>query len=94
MTADEPYERTEPTGVTYQEARETVRAKLEPDWKWGTFGLDDRKIVENDEFWVFAVGGREFIVDKADGRMGSRASVEVALDPAIRSKTNPDPTLT
>jgi hypothetical protein len=98
-----------PVDVTYEHARESVRARLEPEWKWGTFCLDDRKIVENDEFWVFAVGAREFLVDhdrsyavtggvviveKADGRIGARASAEVALDPAIRSTTNPGPTLT
>jgi hypothetical protein len=101
-------ERTGPTGVTYQAARESVRARLEPDWKWGTFCLDDRNIVENDEFWVFAVGAREFlvendlaygiaggvvIVEKADGRIGSRASVDVALDSTMRSRANPAPTL-
>lgn len=96
------------TGVTYEEARESIRRKFEPKWNHGTFCLDDRYIVENDEFWVFAVGAREFLVDddhsyaiigggpvvfKEDGRVGSRASVAVAMDPTIRSRPNPSPTL-
>jgi hypothetical protein len=94
--------------VTYEQARESVRAKFEPDWEPGTFCLDDRNIVENDEFWVFAVGAREFLIDddfdyaiaggvpvvyKADGNIDSRPSAEVATDSTIRSTPNPTPTL-
>lgn len=95
-------------GVTYEQALESVRARFEPSWKWGTFCLDDRHIVENDEFWVFAVGAREALIDgqteymiaggvpvvyKADGRIGSLASLQVAIDPTIQSRPNPNPTL-
>ena len=94
--------------VTYEEAREIIRRKLEPTWRLGTFCLDDRKIVENDEFFVFNVGAREYIVDgdrsyhilggvsvvyKEDGRLGSLASVEVAIDPTVTIRPNPAPTL-
>jgi hypothetical protein len=94
--------------VTYEEARETVRARLEPEWKWGTFCLDDRQIIESDNFWVFEIGAREALVDgdhsyliaggvtvvsKEDGRIGSLPSVEVALDPSMRTRPNPEPTL-
>lgn len=95
-------------GVTYEQARESVRARLEPGWKWGTFCLDDRYIVENDEFWVFAIGAREHLIDgdrgyaiaggvtvvyKADGHIGALASAEVAIDPTIQGKPNPSPML-
>jgi hypothetical protein len=74
----------------------------------GTFCLDDRKIVENDEFYVFAIGAREFLIDgdesyedigsvsvvcKEDGRVGSLASVVVATNPTVRVAPNPAPTL-
>jgi 5-formaminoimidazole-4-carboxamide-1-beta-D-ribofuranosyl 5'-monophosphate synthetase len=95
--------------VSYEEAREIVRARFEPGWTHGTFCLDDRYIAENDEFYVFSVGARENIVDgdmsyaifggvpivyKDDGRIGSRASVDVATDPTIQDRPNPNPTLT
>ena len=95
--------------VTYEQAREIVRDRFESGWTHGTFCLDDRKIVENDEFYVFDVGAREFIVDgdwsymiaggtpivyKSDGRVGSRRSVDVAMDPSIRRHPNPNPTFT
>lgn len=94
--------------VSHEEAVEIVRAHFEPGWRWGTFCLDDRYIVENDEFYVIAVGSREDLVDhnrdyavaggvtivyKSDGRIGSRASVTVAMDPTIRERPNPHPTL-
>jgi 5-formaminoimidazole-4-carboxamide-1-beta-D-ribofuranosyl 5'-monophosphate synthetase len=49
--------------VSYEEAREIVRAHFEPGWIDGTFCLDDRSITENDEFYVFEVGAREYLVD-------------------------------
>jgi hypothetical protein len=49
--------------VSYEQARDIIRRRLEPTWTRGTFCLDDRKIVENDEFYVFAIGAREFLVD-------------------------------
>lgn len=94
--------------VTYEQAREIIRDRLEPGWTLGTFCLDDRNIVENDEFFVFEVGAREFLVDgdgsfeaigsvpvvyKEDGRVGSLPSVEVAMDDSIRRQPNPSPTL-
>ena len=94
--------------ITYEQARESVRARFEPGWDLGTFCLDDRNIVENDEFWVFAIGAREFLIDddfdyaiaggvpvvyKIDGSIGSRPSTEVAMDDTIRSAPNPTPTL-
>jgi hypothetical protein len=94
--------------VTYEQAREIIRDRLEPGWSHGTFCLDDRSIVENGEFFVFEVGSREFVVDgdgsyeaiggvpvvyKEDGRVGSLPSAEVALDGSIRRRPNPSPTL-
>lgn len=95
--------------VTYDQARELVREHFEPGWTHGTFCLDDRLISENDEFYVFNVGAREFIIDeddsyaiaggvpivfKEDGRLASRPSVMIATDPSILSRPNPNPTLT
>jgi 5-formaminoimidazole-4-carboxamide-1-beta-D-ribofuranosyl 5'-monophosphate synthetase len=94
--------------VTYEQAREIARARFEPGWTHGTFCLNDRTISENDEFYVFDIGAREFIVDgdesyaivggvtvvfKEDGRIESRPSVEIAMDPSIQSRPNPNPTL-
>lgn len=94
--------------VTYEQARELVRKKFEPGWSHGTFCLDDRQIVENDEFYVINVGAREHLVDgdrsyaivggvtivyKETGKIGSRASVAVATDPTVRRHPNPNPTL-
>lgn len=94
--------------VTYEQAREIVRAHFEAGWAYGTFCLDDRYIVENDEFYVFNIGAREDIVEgddsyataggvpivyKRDGRLASLPSVEVATDDTIRSRPNPHPTL-
>lgn len=95
--------------VTYEQAREIVRERFGPGWTHGTFCLDDRRIVENDEFYVFSIGAREFIIDgdfdymiaggvptvyKSDGHVEGRASVDVATDDSIRSRPNPNPTLT
>ena len=94
--------------VGYEQARDIIRRRLEPTWTRVTFCLDDRKIVENDEFYVFAIGAREFLVDgdesyediggvsvvyKEDGRVGSLASVVVATNPTVRVAPNPAPTL-
>lgn len=95
--------------VSYEEAVEIIRAHFEPGWTHGTFCLDDRYITENDEFYVFEVGAREYLVDgdfeyaiaggvpvvyKSDGHIESRASVTVATDPTITGRPNPNPTLT
>ena len=95
--------------VTYEQAREIIRERFEPGWTHGTFCLDDRVITENDEFYVFSIGAREFIIDgdfnymiaggvplvaKSDGRIESRASVDVAMDTTMRRHPNPNPTLT
>jgi hypothetical protein len=94
--------------VTYERAREIIRAELEPSWTHGTFCLDDRQIVENDAFFVFSVGAREWLVDgdhdylliggvpvvsKEDGSVSSRASVEIAMDDSVVVRPNPSPTL-
>ncbi|WP_141576259.1 hypothetical protein [Actinomadura sp. WMMA1423] len=95
--------------VTYEQARELVRAHFEPNWTMGTFCLDDRWIRENDEFYVFNIGAREFIIDgddsyavigsvpivlKEEGRVASRPSAMIATDPSIRNAPNPNPTFT
>ncbi|MGI5414625.1 hypothetical protein [Actinomadura luteofluorescens] len=95
--------------VTYEQAREIVRKHFEPRWTFGTFCLDDRWITENEEFYVFKLGAREFIIDgdhyyailggvpivlKEDGRVASRPSAMVATDPSIRATPNPNPMLT
>ena len=94
--------------VSYEQAREIVRAHFEPGWTHGTFCLDDRMIVANDEFYVFNVAAREYVVDgddsfateggmpivfKEDGRVESLPSVMVATDTSVRSRPNPNPTL-
>jgi hypothetical protein len=94
--------------ITYEQAREIVRAKFEPNWNHGTFCLDDRNITETNEVYAFSVGAREYLVDgddsyaieggmpvvyKADGSLSSLPSVEVALDPTTRITPNPTPTL-
>ncbi|MFG2211955.1 hypothetical protein [Streptomyces sp. NPDC048638] len=92
--------------ITYEQARDLVRTELEPTWSNGTFCIDDRTIVENDDVYVFEVGAREFLKDrdpafqivggvtvvyKEDGRVGSLPSVQVALDPSIQRRDNPAP---
>lgn len=52
--------------MTYEEARELIRAQLEEGWEDGTFCLDDRQVTDDDEVFVFAVGAREYIVDGDD----------------------------
>ncbi|OEV12582.1 hypothetical protein [Streptomyces nanshensis] len=94
--------------ITYDEARDLVRAQLEPGWTPGTFCLDDRKIVENDTMFVFAVGAREHLVDgdisyavagsvpvvyKETGELALLPSVDVGTDPTVTQRPNPDPTL-
>lgn len=94
--------------VSYEEAREIVRRQTVSGWPVGTYCLDDRVIVENDEFYVFVVGAREYLVDgdmsycvfggvpvvyKADGRFGVLSSAEVAVDPTVRVWRNPAPVL-
>jgi hypothetical protein len=94
--------------VTYEQALAAVREEYEPGWDEGTFCIDDRMIRENDEFWVFLVGAREFLVDgdedyeldgglpivrKSDGSVDMLASVEIAMDDTVRQRPNPNPTL-
>ncbi|MEU5723171.1 hypothetical protein [Micromonospora sp. NPDC047738] len=94
--------------VTYEQARDIVRHATEPDWPFGTYCLDDRRIVENDDFFVFEVGAREFLVDgdmsyamagsvpvvhKADGRLEYVPSFQIGTDSSIRNRPNPAPTL-
>lgn len=95
--------------VTYEDAREVVRRATEPGWPHGTYCLDDRMIVENEDLYVFNIGAGEYLVGgdlsralvggvhvvyKEDGRHGLLASVRVAMDPTIRLRPNPHPTLT
>jgi 5-formaminoimidazole-4-carboxamide-1-beta-D-ribofuranosyl 5'-monophosphate synthetase len=93
--------------VTYERARETVLEHFASGWTHGTFCLDDRQIAENEEFYVFNIGAREFIVDgdnsyaiiggvtvvlKEGGRIESRPSVAIATDRTIKTRPNPNPT--
>ncbi|WP_432139769.1 hypothetical protein [Streptomyces sp. bgisy154] len=93
--------------ISYEQARERVRTELQPTWTNGTFCIDDRKIVENKDMYVFEVGAREFLKDqdpqfaelggvtvvyKADGRVGTLPSVQVATDTTIQQRENPSPT--
>ncbi|MCX4784116.1 hypothetical protein [Streptomyces sp. NBC_01264] len=95
------------TTITYEQARDRVRAEVGPTWNRGTFCIDDRTIVENEEMYVFEVGAREFLKDgdpnfeilgpvttvsKRDGRVTSLPSVQVATDPSITRRSNPSPT--
>ncbi|MEW1760350.1 hypothetical protein AB0393_28050 [Streptomyces cyaneofuscatus] len=92
--------------ITYEQARDRVRAELEPSWTTGTFAIDDRTIVQNDVMYVFEVGAREFlkgedpafqivggvtVVYKEDGRVASLPSVQVALDQSMQRRPNPEP---
>jgi hypothetical protein len=101
----EQHERRD-VAITYEEAVRIVLEHSTPGWTIGTFHLDDRKIVETDEVYVFNVGAREYLVDgdmsfaiaggvpvvyKATGEFGSRSSVVVATDPAMRVRENPNP---
>lgn len=94
--------------VTYEQARELVRAKFEPGWTHGTFCLDDRTITEHPDYYSFSIGAREWLVDgdesyavaggvpvvyKEDGRIASLPSSMVATDPRTTVRPNPNPTL-
>lgn len=94
--------------ISYEDARELVRERFAPGWSHGTFCLDDREIIENDEFYAFSVGNREYLVDddtryavpggvpvvyKEDGRLGYLSAPAMASDPTIRTRPNPKPTL-
>jgi hypothetical protein len=94
--------------VSYEEAREIVRQQTEPGWDLGTYCLNDRTIIENDEIYVFDVGAREYLVDgdtsycifggvpvvyKANGRFDTLPSPMIAMDPTVRTRHNPSPTL-
>ncbi|MGW6725032.1 hypothetical protein ACWF9G_03920 [Nocardia sp. NPDC055029] len=91
--------------IGFKEAIAFARAALEPSWTAGTFMIDDRNIVENDAFYVINVGAREYFVDgdfgyaiagdvtlvnKESGEVSSAPSVEVATDPTVRVRPNPD----
>ncbi|MFJ2217886.1 hypothetical protein ACIQVO_36275 [Streptomyces sp. NPDC101062] len=94
--------------LSYEAARAQVIDAAKPGWDNGTFCLDDREIVENDDMFVFNIGAREFLVDnntsfavvggvwvvyKSDGRVTTLPSVDVAMDPSIRIRPNPAPTM-
>jgi hypothetical protein len=52
--------------ITYEEAADIVYRARAGDWdpQRGTFILDDRTIIEDDEVYVFISGAREMIVDR------------------------------
>ena len=94
--------------VSYEEAREIVRRAVQAEWTPGTFCLDDRTILENEQMYAFSVGAREWIVDgdedyivegalpvvyKDDGRLAWLSSATIALDDSLRTRPNPAPTL-
>jgi hypothetical protein len=94
--------------VTYEQARELVRAATEPGWPFGTYCLDDRTIVENDDMYVFSVGAREYIVDgdisyavagnipvvrKSTGELVWLPSPQVGMDETLTDRPNPHPTM-
>lgn len=94
--------------VSYEQARETVRRATEPGWTLGTYCLDDRRIVENDEIYVFQVGAREYLLDgdrsyataggvpvvrKADGELQWLPSPMVGMDTTITARPNPEATV-
>ncbi|MFJ3182391.1 hypothetical protein ACIPJN_28945 [Streptomyces sp. NPDC086796] len=94
--------------LSYEDARARVIDAAKPGWDTGTFHLDDGEITENDDMFVFNVGAREFLVDndasfavvggvwvvyKSDGRVTTVPSVDVAMDQSIRTRPNPDPTM-
>lgn len=93
--------------IGFDQAVELVRRDLGPRWRHGTFCIDDREIVETDDYFVVVVGAREFLVDgdrefaviggvtvvyKDDGKVGSLPSAAVATDPGVRSRPNPNAT--
>jgi hypothetical protein len=93
--------------ITYDEARDLVAREVGSTWETGTFCLDDREIVENDEMYVFNVGAREYLVDgdinyamagsvpivhKEDGRLEWLPSSMTGTDPSLVVRTNPNPT--
>jgi hypothetical protein len=49
--------------VSYEEARDLVRAELAAEWSIGTFWIDESRRAEDDTIFLFFVGAREFIVD-------------------------------
>jgi hypothetical protein len=95
--------------ITYGQAGEIVRNYFRPRWVHGTFCVDDREIVENDEFYIFTVGPHEYLVDndesfevigssvpvvyKADGRLDFKYSPFFAIDESMRRRPNPDSAL-
>lgn len=93
--------------TSYAEAREIARREASAGWSVGTFCLDDREILEDDEKYVFKVGAWEYLVGndaryamaggvpvvyKADGQFDWLPSSTVGMDPKIRRTTNPEPT--
>jgi hypothetical protein len=49
--------------ITYREARALVATALARSWREGTFCIDDRQIIEDDDAFLFPVGPREQLVD-------------------------------
>ena len=94
--------------ISYEEARELVRQETAPGWSVGTYCLDDREIVENDEMYTFRVGAREHLIEgnisyatpggvpvvyKETGVLAWLASSEVGMDETLINRPNPEPTV-
>ncbi|MFE3794480.1 hypothetical protein [Nocardia tengchongensis] len=101
-----------PAPTTYEQAYEIVcehYRSIREQWTHGTFCIDDREIIENDEIFVFKVGARQWLIDrdrnylvfgasakvvyKADGRFALLPGVVVGPDRTLRSRPNPNPRL-
>ncbi|MFC4374084.1 hypothetical protein ACFO5K_08190 [Nocardia halotolerans] len=91
--------------IGFEKAVLIARDALKSNLKLGTFMIDDRNIVANDMFYVVNVGAREYLVDgdfgyaiagdvtlvsKETGELSSAPSAEVATDPTLRIRPNPD----
>jgi hypothetical protein len=76
--------------VTYEEAREIVRARFEPGWTHGTFCLDDRYVTETDEYYAFTIGAREFLVDGDR----SSATMRIRMSRSVKIPTSLSPSIT
>ncbi|MFE3756814.1 hypothetical protein ACFXO9_21140 [Nocardia tengchongensis] len=101
-----------PAPITYEQAYEVIcehYRSIREQWTHGTFCIDDREIIENEEIFVFRVGAREWLIDrdrsylllggsakvvyKADGRFAQLPGVVVGPDSTIRRRPNPNPRL-
>ncbi|WP_458690877.1 hypothetical protein [Nocardia tengchongensis] len=93
--------------ITHEQAYEIGYRTLQPTWTHGTFCIDDRKIVETDDYYLLVVGAREWLIDRDDsfltfgnratvvykrtGELGKLMPVTVNDDPTLRRRENPNP---